>query len=145
MPEIAFTSHERSRIEQILQDLEPATHELTRHFSDQLSSDDWGFVRDYVRAKTRAVLETGLLMRAAAELSRASRLVDELSIRRNFLHTLWTYNFSFQSEIESTFVDIAGDADSALCIAVEGLIELAEDAMFNTFEDAHALLLKTRS
>ena len=143
MPKVVFTNAESARIQEILEELNPARHELTARFSQTLADEDWEFVQDYVRAKMRALLETGLTMRSAVDLARATQLVDEQAVRRNFLHALWTYNFSFKAEIEEAFMDVVGGNEEApLYVAVEALIDLAEDRMFGTFEEAHARLLR---
>ncbi|MGH2750720.1 MAG: hypothetical protein ACRDK3_07595 [Actinomycetota bacterium] len=142
MPDITFTPKEQERINTIIDELDPADHELLHPYYDSLAADDWQFVCDYVRAKMRAVLETGMLIRSVAEKARATKLVDEEAIRNNFVRTLWNYNFSFQKAIEDTFVEVAGGhRESPLCVAVEALVEVAEDLMFGTFEDAHEQLL----
>lgn len=124
MPDIIFTSQEQRHINTIIGELDPEDHELLRPYYDVLPSDDWAFVCDYVRAKMRAVL------------------VDENAIRNNFVRALWNYNFSFQKAIEETFVDLAGGhREAPLCVAAEALVEMAEDQMFGTFEDAHEQLL----
>jgi hypothetical protein len=142
MPDIIFSAQERRRINTIIDELDPADHELLAPYYDMLSSKDWEFVCDYIRAKMRAVLETGLLIASVAEKARVTRLVDDETIRNNFLRTLWNYNFSFQQPIENTFVEVAGGHKEApLCLAAEALVEMAEDTMFGTFEDAHEQLL----
>jgi hypothetical protein len=142
MADIAFTTQEEDRINAVLGELDPGEHELLRPFYDQLAAEDWQFICDYVRAKMRAVLETGLLLRSVTERARTSRLVDEGAIRTNFVRTLWNYNFSFRKPVEDTFVELAGGSrESAVSVAAEAIIEAAEDLMFGTFEDAHEQLL----
>jgi len=142
MPHITFTEQERQRVNAIIDEVDPADHELMCAFNDALSADDWQFVCDYVRAKMRAVLETGLLVAAVADRARIFNLVDEDTIRNNFIRTLWGYDFSFRKAIEDTFVAVAGGRkETPLCLAAEALVELAEDRMFATFEDAHERLL----
>jgi len=142
MPDIIFTSQEQQHINTIIDELDPEDHELLRPYYDMLPSDDWAFVCDYVRAKMRAVLETGMLIGSVVDKARASKLVDENAIRNNFVRAVWNYNVSFQNTIEETFVDLAGgNREAPLCVAAEALVELAEDQMFGTFEDAHEQLL----
>lgn len=142
MPNITFSAQERRRINTIIDELDPADHELLCPYYDMLSADDWEFVCDYIRAKMRAVLETGLLIASVAEKARVTKLVDEEAIRNNFVRTLWSYNFSFKKAIENTFVEVAGGhREAPLCLAAEALVEMAEDVMFGTFEDAHEQLL----
>lgn len=143
MPDISFTAAERTHMAEVLRRLDPAGHDLTREFRTILSKEEWDFVVEYVRAKMRVVLEAGLLMRSVGDAAKASQLVDEGAIRKNFLHSLWTYDFAFRPPIENTFVQIAGGSpDARLCLAVEALVELAEDAMFATFDEACDLLLE---
>ena len=142
MPDITFTAQERQRVNAIIDELDPADHELLSPYQDMISAVDWQFVCDYARAKMRAVLETGLLVASVAERARVADLVGEETIRNNFVRTLWTYDFSFRKAIEDTFVAVAGGGREApLCLATEALIDLAEDLMFATFEDAHERLL----
>ena len=139
MPDITFTDQERQRVNAIIDELDPADHDLLRPYNDMLSAEDWEFVCDYVSAKMRAVLETGLLVASIAERARTTDLVDEEAIRNSFVRTLWNYDFSFWKAIEDTFVAVAGGRkESPLCLAAEAL---AEDLMFATFEDAHERLL----
>ena len=142
MPNITFTAQERRQINTLVDELDPADHELLCPYYDMLSAKDWEFVCDYVRAKMRAVLETGLLIASITEKPRATKLVDEETIRNNFVRTLWNYNFSFRNAIENAFVEVAGGhREAPLCLAAEALVEMAEDVMFGTFEDAHEQLL----
>lgn len=142
MPNITFSAQERRRINTIIDELDPADHEFLCPYYDMLSADDWEFVCDYIRSKMRAVLETGLLIASVAERARVTKLVDEETIRNNFVRTLWNYNFTFQKAIENTFVELAGGhREAPLCLAAEALVEMAEDLMFGTFEDAHEQLL----
>jgi hypothetical protein len=142
MAEIVFTTHEQDRMNALLGELDPDGHELLRPFYDFLPAEDWQFVCDYLRVKMRAVLETGLLLRSVANMASSSQLADDRAIRSNFVRTLWNYDFSFQKAIEDTFVEVAGGSrQSAVCVAAEAIIELAEDRMFGTFEDAHERLL----
>lgn len=113
MPDITFTEQERQRVDDIIDELDPADHELLCPYHEVLSADDWQFVCDYVRAKMRAVLETGLLVASVAERARITDLVGEDSIRNNFVRTLWNYDFSFRKAIEDTFVAVAGDRSEA--------------------------------
>jgi len=146
MPKITFTAQERERVNAIIDELDPADHELLCPYYDALSADDWEFVCDYIRAKMRTVLETGLLVGSVVERTRINKLVDEETARHNFIQTLWNYNFSFQKRIEETFIEIAGaHKEAPLCLAAEALVELAEDLMFGTFEDAHEQLLDSRN
>lgn len=142
MPEIIFTSREKNQLDAVLAELDPASHDLLIDYNDTLSSEDWNFVCDYLRSKLRAVLEAGLLIGSVTDVARASKLVDEAAVRSNFVKALWNYNFSFSKAIEDTFLEIAGGRrDAPLCVAAEALIEIAEDRMFGTFEDAHEQLL----
>jgi hypothetical protein len=142
MPDITFTARERQRVNAIIDELDPADHELLCPYQDMISAEDWQFVCDYTRAKMRSVLETGLLVASVAERARVTDLVGEETIRNNFVRSLWTYDFSFRKAIEDTFVAVAGGRKEApLCLATEALVDLAEDLMFATFEDAHERLL----
>jgi hypothetical protein len=142
MPDITFTAKEQKRINAIIDELDPADHEILAPYYDTLAADDWQFVCDYIRAKMRAVLETGLLIGSVSAKSRSTKLVDEATIRDNFIRTLWNHDFSFKKAIEDTFVELAGGRPEApLCLAAEALVEMAEDLMFGTFEDAHGRLL----
>ncbi|MGH2698199.1 MAG: hypothetical protein ACRDJL_03230 [Actinomycetota bacterium] len=93
MPDITFTAQEQQRINAIIDEFDPADHEMLCPYYDTLASNDWEFVCDYLRAKMRAVLETGLLMTSVVEKSRTTKLVDEGAIRNNFVRTLWNYDF----------------------------------------------------
>ena len=143
MPNIVFTQEEQARVTSVLKELNPSTHELTRAYSDRFSQEDWAFIQDYIQTKMRTVLETGLVIRSVSELARSRQLADASAARKNFLRALWTHNFSFHPYIEEAFTSLAGSyPDSSLCVAIEGLLDLGEDLMFDTFDDAYWILVQ---
>lgn len=143
MPNIEFSPAEQARVRAILDELDPSTHELTRAYRDGFGDEDWVFIEDYIRTKMRTLLETGLVIKSVAELARSRQLADASAARRNFVRALWTHNFAFHPYIEDAFTSLAGSyPDSPLCVAVEGLLDLAEDLMFDTFDDAYSLLIR---
>ncbi len=78
--DIVLTAAERHRIGEISSELDPATHELTSHFSDVLPGDDWAFVVETIRAELKTVLEMGLVARAVAGFATSEQIADEAGV-----------------------------------------------------------------
>ena len=145
MPRIAFTGEEHARINHVLRELDPATHELTAHWSDLLNGEDWAFLQDYVRTEMRATLEMGMLARSIAAVVNERRLADTTAVDHFLRSTTWSRNFGLTDDAEERLMSILGQAlDSPLFLAIEALMQMAEDRMFDTLDSEYRSLLEGR-
>ncbi len=140
MPRIIFSGTERLRMNAILKELDPATHEFTSRFANVLSSEDWNFVQNYARAEMRGALEMGLLARSVAEVARQRGIGSEQGVSSFLDSTPWMRNFGVSDDADERFKMIA-DLESPLFVAVDALLQLAQDRMFNTLDEEYARLL----
>ena len=145
MPRISFTGEEHARINHVLRELDPATHDLTAHWRNLLSGEDWAFLQDYVRTEMRATLEMGMLARSIAAVVDERRLADKAAVDHFMRSTPWSRNFGLTDEAEERLMSILGQAlDSPLFLAIEALMQMAEDRMFDTLDIEYRSLLEGR-
>lgn len=143
MPRLIYTGADKLRVDAIVAELDPAGHDLTRPFREALSSEDWLFVVDYARTEIRAALEVGMLARTVAESARLRGSSNEQGIR-TFLDSIsWMRNFGVSDAADERFKEIA-DVDSPLFVAVDALLQLAQDRMFNTLDEEYVRLLEAQ-
>lgn len=141
MPKVVYSGAERLRMNAILDELDPATSELTTPFQDVLSEDDWNFVVTYARNEMRAALEIGMLTRAVAEAARDRAASNEEGVAAFFEAVSCMRNFGVSDRTDERFRNIA-DVDSPLFIAVDALLQMAQDRLFNTLDEEYVRLLR---
>lgn len=146
--QIVFSSDERERIAAILEELDPAEHELTRRYADRMSEQEWKWVTDYLRHELRALLEIGVMLRAVAHTARTRGHADRAAVKR-LLRDNRTRNFGLPDDADAYFNDICmlcepaslDDGEPGLWKAGDALLELAGDRMFDTLGEEYAELL----
>jgi hypothetical protein len=142
VPQIEFTETERTLIDAVLVELDPSTHELTRDFKDDLSEDDWRFLVRYARREMRACLELGLLARSAADTARLRNLSNDEGAFAFLRSVSWLRNFGITDPEDERFLGLAGEGPEApMFLAVDALIEIAKDRIFDTVGDEYRQLL----
>jgi hypothetical protein len=142
VPQIEFTQTERTLIDAVLVELDPSTHELTRDFKDDLSEDDWRFLVRYARREMRACLELGLLARSAADTARLRNLSNDEGAFAFLRSVSWLRNFGITDPEDERFLGLAGEGPEApMFLAVDALIEIAKDRIFDTVGDEYRQLL----
>jgi hypothetical protein len=142
MARVLISAGERGRIVAILRELDPETHDLTARFQEQLDPEDWAFVCDYTRAEIKGALEIGLMARAVAEAARRRGVSNEEGIG-NFLDSIaWMRNFGVSDPHDERFKELCG-IDTPLFLAVDALLQMAQDRMFGTLDEEYARLLES--
>lgn len=142
MPQIEFTDKERKLIDAVLAELDPVSHELTRDFRNVLDGDDWRFLVRYARREMRACLELGLLARSMADTARLRNLSNEQGAVAFLRSVSWLRNFGMTDPDDERFLSLAGEGPEApLFLAVDALIEIAKDRIFDTVGDEYRQLL----
>jgi hypothetical protein len=142
VPQIEFTETERTLIDAVLVELDPSTHELTRDFKDDLSGDDWRFLVRYARREMRACLELGLLARSAADTARLRNLSNDEGAFAFLRSVSWLRNFGITDPEDERFLGLAGEGPEApMFLAVDALIEIAKDRIFDTVGDEYRQLI----
>lgn len=149
MGRIIFTDDERARIEQILEELDPARHELTRHYRDRLSAAEWDFVWRYIRNELRGLLELTTLALTLAEEAAARGLANDDGINDFLGSRTWVRNFDIADPQDDRFIAIAKglgrSADTSnydLVIDADTLMEIAQERMKGTLEEEYVELLR---
>ena len=142
MPSISFNRHEDADITRILHELDPAHHDLIVPFRQVMTDDDWSFLHDFLRTEMRMVLEMGLMARSVAGLSSHAPLSVQMAAEELVRASRWaSHGGCGMSASEERLVEIAGeDPLSPLRLAIEALMELAEDRLFGTIDDEYVRL-----
>jgi hypothetical protein len=146
--QIVFSPEERARVESILEEFDPAEHELTRRFADRMSEQEWKWVTRYLRRELRALLEIGVMLRAVTALAHERGHADRTAVRR-LLRDNRTRNFGLPDDADAYFNDLCmmceptsiDQGDPSLWRAGDALLELAADRMFDTLGEEYAELL----
>jgi hypothetical protein len=142
MARIVLTPAEKAKILAVVRELDPATHELTTPFKVLLSDSEWHFVVTYARNEIKGALEIGLLARAMAEAVRKRGSANEQGIATFLESTAWMRNFGVSDDDDERFKDLCG-VDSPLFLAVDALLQLAQDRMFDTIDEEYLRLLES--
>jgi hypothetical protein len=140
MPKVIYTGADRVRIEAILKELDPQINPLTLPFKAMLDEDDWRFVVDYARAEIRAALEIGLLARGMADAARRRGVANDDGVAAFMDSASWMRNFGVSDGADERFKRLA-DVESPLFFAVDSLLQLAQDRLFNTLDEEYLRLL----
>lgn len=140
MAKMILSGPERLRIAAILRELDPDSHELLAPFKENLSAADWNFVVEYARAEMRGALEMGLLARGLADTARMRGMANADGISSFLESTSWMRNFGMSDESDEHFKRLA-DVDTPMFVAVDALLQMAQDRMFNTLDEEYARLL----
>lgn len=142
MPQIEFTEAERTLVDAVLAELDPSSHELTRDFRNILAEEDWRFLVRYARREMRACLELGLLARSMADTARLRDLSNGDGAFAFLRSISWLRNFGMTDPDDERFLALAGEGPQApIFLAVDALIEIAKDRIFDTVGDEYRQLL----
>ena len=149
MPKISFTPDEMAKIQAILEELDPATHDLTAHYSAVMSAEDWNFVRAYIRKELISFLLLSTMARSVAELASERGLADPDGVRDFLSSRTWTRNFGVADEADDSFLRIAAltgrpsaEASYELAADADTLLEIAEERLLGTLDDEYAELIR---
>jgi hypothetical protein len=149
VPKISFTPEEMAKIQSILEELDPATHDLTAHYASVMSAEDWNFVRAYIRKELISFLLLSTMARSIAEVASERGLADEEGVRDFLASRTWTRNFGVADEADDSFLRIAAltgrpspDANYELAADADTLLEIAEERLLGTLDDEYAELVR---
>jgi hypothetical protein len=144
VPEIRFTKAERAEVDLVMTELDPETHEFLFDFSLVCPEEDWQFLVGYARREMRAALELGLLARATSQVATELGATDDAGARAYLGSIAWLRNFGRADDADERFLELCGEpgTDSPLFVAVESLLELAQDRMFGTIDEEYRALLE---
>ena len=149
MPKLTFTPKEMAKIQAILEELDPATHDLTAHYASIMSADDWNFVRAYIRKELVSFLLLSTMARSLADVASERGLADADGVRDFLASRTWTRNFGVADEADESFLRIAAetgrpnpDSNYELAADADTLLEIAEERMIGTLDDEYAELVR---
>jgi hypothetical protein len=149
VPKISFTPEEMAKIQSILEELDPTTHDLTAHYATLMSAEDWAFVRAYIRKELISFLLLSTMARSIAEVASERGLADEEGVRDFLASRTWTRNFGVADEADDSFLRIAAltgrpspDANYELAADADTLLEIAEERLLGTLDDEYAELVR---
>jgi hypothetical protein len=149
VPKITFTPKEMAKIQAILEELDPATHDLTAHYASIMSLDDWNFVRAYIRKELVSFLLLSTMARSLADVAAERGLADPEGVRDFLSSRTWTRNFGVADEADDSFLRIAAqtgrpspDSNYELAADADTLLEIAEERMIGTLDDEYAELVR---
>jgi hypothetical protein len=142
MARIVLSAAEKAKITSIVRELDPATHGLTAPFKTVVSESEWYFIVNYARSEMRGALQVGVLARAMAEAVRRLGAANDQGIASFLDSTAWMRNFGISDEDDERFKDLCG-VDSPLFLAVDALLQMAQDRMFGTLDEEYARLVES--
>lgn len=149
MPKITFTPAEMAKIQSILEELDPATHDLTRQYASTMDPDDWSFVRAYIRKELVSFVLLSCMARGVADAARARGLADSEGVREFMTSRTWTRNFGVADDADDRFLQLAAatgrptpDANYDLATDADTLMEIAEERLLGTLDDEYAELVR---
>ncbi len=149
MARITFSAAERARIAAILVELEPAFHDLTRRYANELDPQEWEFVVGYIRNELRSFLEIRTMAGAFAEAARDGGLADERGIADFLASRSWVRNFGVADDDDDRFMAIAATTgrpnprvNYELSTDADTLLEIAEERLLGTIDDEYVELLR---
>jgi hypothetical protein len=149
VPKISFTPNEMAKIQSILEELDPATHDLTAHYAMALDPDDWAFVRAYIRKELISFILLSTMARSMADVATDRGLADEDGVRDFLSSRTWTRNFGVADDADDRFLKIAArtgrpnsEANYELAADADTLMEIAEERLLGTLDDEYAELVR---
>lgn len=148
MAAITFSDQELARIDSILSELDPASHDLMRPYAEKLEVREWELLQDYVRARLRRTLMTGLMAGAVTAVAEAEGLAypgtGSKAFGRRFKEA-WVDSFAPIPDCWRLAPVLARLEDGRSCVLKEilALEAMAENRMFETLDDQLAQLLES--
>jgi hypothetical protein len=149
VPKISFNPAEMAKIQSILEELDPASHDLTSHYAATMDADDWGFVRAYIRKELISFILLSSMVRTLADVATERGIADAEGVRDFLASRTWTRNFGVADEADDRFLQIAAgtgrpspDANFELATDADTLMEIAEERLLGTLDDEYIELVR---
>jgi hypothetical protein len=149
VPKITFTPAEIAKIRSILDELDPATHDLTSHYATMMDAEDWSFVRAYIRKELLSFTLLSTMARAVADAAIERGLAGAEGVKDLLTSRTWTRNFGVADDADDRFRQIAsatGRPSAAvnyeLATDADTLMEIAEERLLGTLDDEYVELVR---
>lgn len=148
MAAITFSDEELAQVDAVLRELDPGVHELMRGYAEKLREPEWELLQDYVRARIRRTLLTGLLARAVTHVAEAEGLgypgTGSNAFGRRFKEG-WVDSFAPIPHCWRLAPVLASLENESTCVLKDilALEAMAENRMFETLDDQLARLLES--
>jgi hypothetical protein len=149
MPKITFTPDEMAKIRSILEELDPATHDLTSHYATSMNAEDWSYVRAYIRKELISFILLSSMARGVADAATDRGLAGTEGVKDFLTSRTWTRNFGVADDADDRFLRIASatgrpspDANYELAVDADTLMEIAEERLLGTLDDEYAELVR---
>jgi hypothetical protein len=141
MPQIVFSKEELLRVAAMVEDLDPAKHELFDVHRPLLNAADWEFLCEYVREKIASALMIGLVARSVSRVAQEHGVADERGADHFLRSKAWVHNFGVLQSGDEYFANLSGACGNRLGKACDALVEIAQDRLFGTVDDEYQRLL----
>ena len=125
----------------MVEELDPAKHDLFDVHRPLLSAADWEFLCEYVREKVASALMIGLLARSAAAAAEESGVSDSRGADHFLRSKAWVHNFGVLQSGDEYFTNLSGACGNRLGKACDALVEIAQDRLFGTLDEEYQRLL----
>jgi hypothetical protein len=143
MAEIVLTPEDLDRIEEIIIYLDPATYEALGEVHPPLSQSDREFVVTYMRRRIRSALEIELMARCVAGAARSRNLADDRGVDDFMRSQSWLHNFGVTQTADEYFTTLSIGHANRLTHALEAMILIAQDRLFDRVSEEYERLLKS--
>ncbi|MFP5298404.1 MAG: hypothetical protein ACLGHL_05415 [Actinomycetota bacterium] len=144
MADIMLSPDDLVRLDESLAYLDPASHELVTPLREQLSPRDWEFVVSYIQQRLRSAMEIELMARAFASAAKARDLCDQRGADHFLRSKAWLHNFGIIQTSDEYFASLSATHDNRLTRALDALILIAQDLLFDKIEEDYRRLLNPR-
>jgi hypothetical protein len=149
VPKITFTPAEMAKIRSILDELDPATHDLTSHYAATIPPEDWNYVLTYIRKELISFVLLSSMARSIADVATERGLADTEGVKDFLTSRTWTRNFGVADDADDRFLQIASatgrpspTSNYELATDADTLMEIAEERLLGTLDDEYAELVR---
>lgn len=144
MADFRFSKTDIANIEETIAYLDPASHELLSSMQGSLSEADWEFAVTYIRQRVRSALEIEIMARAITDTAINRNLCDRRGAEHFLRSKSWLHNFGVIQTTDEYFAAISAGNDNRLTRALEAMILIAQDMLFDRLDEEYERLLNPR-
>lgn len=144
MAYIVLSEQDGIRVRQTLEYIDPGSHELLTACRPHLSDDEWTFVIDYVQRRLRSAMEIEIMARGMAESAAARGLCDRRGAEHFLRSKAWIHNFGIIQTSDEDFAALSAANANRLTRAIDALILIAQDLLFDRIDEEYERLLNPR-
>jgi hypothetical protein len=139
-----FSKTDIASIEETIAYLDPASHELLSSLQASLSEADWEFAVTYIRQRVRSALEIEIMARALTDTAITRNLCDRRGAEHFQRSKTWLHNFGVIQTTDEYFAALSANHNNRPTLALEAMILIAQDMMFDRLDEEYERLLNPR-